>query len=292
MRKTAAVLITLLLITGFAGTSLFNLACANPYLVLPKYTYVSPPEGTEAPTVSIQTPQNNTFQASSNVTIAFNVAVVKTNGDKSIIAIVKLYYEASWKPNETIISEKRITNSALSLSFSDIPDGHQSVTIYALGTGSYLTGTEIVDNLYKYLYYDSFNKTGSSIVYFTVDTSSPNISILPMKNATYGTDIQLAFTANEPVLNVSYALDDAGTVTVAGNSTLSGLPVGLHNVTVYAWDAAGNVGASETVSFTVAEPESFPTVPVVAVSAVSIIAVTAAGLLLYNRKRRKEAQQT
>ncbi len=63
---------------------------------------------------------------------------------------------------------------------------------------------------------------------------------------------------------------------------------------VYAWDAAGNVGASEIVAFTVAEPEPelepFPTVPAAAISVASIAAV-AAGLLLYHRKRREEATQ-
>ena len=64
------------------------------------------------------------------------------------------------------------------------------------------------------------------------------------------------------------------------------LPSGEHNVTVYAWDAAGNVGASETVTFTVAEPDIFPTVPVTAVFTASISAL-AAGFFLYHRKRPK-----
>jgi len=65
---------------------------------------------------------------------------------------------------------------------------------------------------------------------------------------------------------------------------LPSVPIGEHNVRVYAWDAAGNVGASEIIVFIVADPEIFPTVPVVVVSAASIAAV-AAGLLVYFKKR-------
>jgi hypothetical protein len=60
--------------------------------------------------------------------------------------------------------------------------------------------------------------------------------------------------------------------------------MGVHNVTVYAWDTAGNVGASETITFTVTP---FPTAPVVAASVASIAVVTA-GLLVYFKKRKHQ----
>jgi hypothetical protein len=64
----------------------------------------------------------------------------------------------------------------------------------------------------------------------------------------------------------------------------------LHNLTVYAWDSAGNVGISETVSFTVAlpeqEPDAFPIVPVVAVPVAAVAAVAA---VVYVKKRGASA---
>jgi hypothetical protein len=57
-------------------------------------------------------------------------------------------------------------------------------------------------------------------------------------------------------------------------------------VTVYVWDAAGNVGSSETIVFTVAELEHFPAAPVAAASAATV-AVVGAGLLVYFKKRLK-----
>jgi len=66
---------------------------------------------------------------------------------------------------------------------------------------------------------------------------------------------------------------------------LASLSVGVHNVTVYVWDAAGNVGASETITFNIAEPEpeSFPVAPFVVASAPSITVVSVA-LLVYFKK--------
>ena len=69
--------------------------------------------------------------------------------------------------------------------------------------------------------------------------------------------------------------------------TLAGLAYGVHNVTVYAVDMAGNIGTSETISFTIAEePELFPVVPVAAASVASV-ALIGVGLLVYFKKRKR-----
>ena len=96
-------------------------------------------------------------------------------------------------------------------------------------------------------------------------------------------EVPLDFTVNESVSRLSYILDGQDSVTLLGNTTLAGLPFGVHNVTVYAWDTAGNVGASETITFTIAEP--FPVVPVAAASTASV-AVLSLGLLVYFKKRK------
>jgi hypothetical protein len=80
---------------------------------------------------------------------------------------------------------------------------------------------------------------------------------------------------------MGYSLDGQDTVAVAGNTTLAGLPAGAHNITVYAKDAAGNIGASDTVYFS-KETDLLPIVLVIAVSA----AVVGIGLLIYFKKRR------
>ena len=136
-----------------------------------------------------------------------------------------------------------------------------------------------------------FNST-----YYLLKNTPPKITLLSPVNQTYNqTTVSLTFSVDKPIDSIDYSLDGQQNTTIASNSTLN-VSQGLHNVTVYANDTFGNLGVSETINFTVAvpepEPEPFPTVPVVAVSIVSIAAVAAAGLLLYRRKRRKEAQQT
>jgi hypothetical protein len=55
----------------------------------------------------------------------------------------------------------------------------------------------------------------------------------------------------------------------------------LHNVTVYACDSAGNIGASDTIHFNVEVP--FPTTLVIA--SIASAAVMGIGLLVYYKKR-------
>jgi hypothetical protein len=80
---------------------------------------------------------------------------------------------------------------------------------------------------------------------------------------------------------MGYSLDGQDNVSIVGNATLSGLPNGSHNVTVYVTDVAGNTGASETVSFIVDAP--FPATLIVA--PVASVAVAGAALALYFKKR-------
>jgi hypothetical protein len=120
----------------------------------------------------------------------------------------------------------------------------------------------------------------------------PNVTLLLLQEWKFNSsDVPLDFTVDQPVSQIEYSLDGQENVTVAGNTTLTGLANGYHNVTVYATDEAGNTGASETLFFNVTVPEPFPVVPIAAV--VAVVAVAAgAGLLLYRRKRHREARKT
>jgi N-acetylneuraminic acid mutarotase len=119
----------------------------------------------------------------------------------------------------------------------------------------------------------------------SIDITAPEIAVSSPENKTYyNSNVTLGFVVNETTSWMGYSLDGLDNVTVAGNTTLAGLSVGAHNVTVYAWDAGGNVGASETVTFTIAE--SFPVVPV-AVASVASIAVVGVALLVYFKKRKR-----
>ena len=117
-----------------------------------------------------------------------------------------------------------------------------------------------------------------------VDNTPPEIIVLPSGNQTYNeSSVPFFFTVDKPFNWTGYSLDGKENITVTGNFTLTALPNGLHNLTIYANDTYGNKGASESVSFIVAVPEPFPVVPV---TAIAVAAVVTAGLLIYNKKRK------
>ena len=89
-----------------------------------------------------------------------------------------------------------------------------------------------------------------SSVWFNVDTIPPSISIRSPNPTSYSTsNVLLDFTVNKTVSQLTYSLDN-GSITSATNRTLTGLSNGMHNLTIYAVDTAGNVG-NQTVTFNV-----------------------------------------
>jgi hypothetical protein len=120
---------------------------------------------------------------------------------------------------------------------------------------------------------------------FTIDTTPPKISILYVENKTYSTAaIPLNFITNERISQSTYSLDGHENVSIAGNTTLTGLANGDHNLTIYSKDEAENTGASETIYFRVKVP--FPTTLVIA-SVISVV-VVGAGVLVYFKKRKHQ----
>ncbi|HKM59984.1 MAG TPA: hypothetical protein VJY36_03845 [Candidatus Bathyarchaeia archaeon] len=125
------------------------------------------------------------------------------------------------------------------------------------------------------------------------ESAPPTITNLLIENKTYNIpDIPLNFIVNENTSKVAYSLDGKDNVTINGNITLTGLSVGAHNLTVYTWNDAGNIGASQTVNFAVANVTSiasqssgpFPAALVI-VSVVSV-AVVIGGCLVYFKNRK------
>ena len=128
----------------------------------------------------------------------------------------------------------------------------------------------------------------------TYDGTAPEIVLKSPKNVTYySSSITLEFSTNESVSWMGYKLDNNTVVEVTGDTTVSGLSLGSHTLTIYATDTAGNTGVSETVYFTITEPEPefFPIVPVAAAS-VATIAVAGVGLLVYFVKFKKRSDRT
>jgi len=123
----------------------------------------------------------------------------------------------------------------------------------------------------------------SNISVYWQKTTPPKIALLSPVNQVFNeSSIPLVLTADKQVSWIGYSLDGQDNVTVTGNSTITELTNGIHNVTVYAKDTFENIGASATVTFTVAKPEPFPTTLLIATAV--LVAIVCAGLLLYFKK--------
>jgi len=103
--------------------------------------------------------------------------------------------------------------------------------------------------------FTSMNRLTMLNIYSAPELEPPQISIKsPLANATYDTtDIPLIFTVNEATSWIGYSLDGAASVTITGNTTLTGLSYASHRIVVYANDTQGNMGMSDVVHFVVAQ---------------------------------------
>lgn len=278
MRKTfpAAAFISALLLSAVGGTLFSNPTHADPY----SWETIPPPAGTEAPAITLFSPENNTVFSVNNVLL--NCVAKVGNSTASYQKVFFLVnYKVDWLQNETMKTPIQDDDGdglvKIYLTLTDIPDGNHGIIIDATEVGQIIT-PGLIQEFYIH---------NSNLVNFTVDTTSPTISFLSAENEIYYTsNVSLNFTVNETVTQISYVLDGQENVTIGGNTTLTGLTNGSHNVTVYAWDTAGNIGNS-TIIFTVAEPEPSPATLVAVASAVSVSVVVLGFLFYFKRSRTK-----
>jgi hypothetical protein len=92
---------------------------------------------------------------------------------------------------------------------------------------------------------------------------------------------------SEPTSWISYSIDGKENVTITGSTTLTDLSYGSHAITVYANDTSGNMAASETITFNMAEP--FPTAWTATV--VAIVATGGVAFLFYFKRTSKAAKK-
>jgi hypothetical protein len=116
--------------------------------------------------------------------------------------------------------------------------------------------SELTDGLHNLVIYAKGNFLPYVLgkVNFTVNTkndfSAPYITIVSPQNTTYSkTEIPLTFSLNKTTSSITYKLDNSANTTVTGNTTLTNLSEGSHNLTMYASDNLGNIGDPKTVHF-------------------------------------------
>ena len=300
--KRAVVLVEALLVSALAGTLLVNSAAANP---MGYYFPWSPPP---TPTIEV------TMLETELLTLTFSVQADpwitpygmgweyeenhEWNYAVSIIVMIdgKPWLRDTWTKNPASISLEGLSN------------GGHTLELTATAKAKFSGRREGY----------SSQQGSSGVIQFQVDIPPPSIRFITgqetFEASSSTADVPLNFTVNELVSWVGYSLDEKNVVTV-NNYLVStewfgtdnyqlvviGVPAGVHSVTVYAEDTAGNRGESEPFIFTITQetpPETeqastpSPTATTSATSA--IIASTAAvsfGLLAYFLKRKTKRSE-
>ncbi len=283
MSKSCALVLILLFLSSLVTIQQTTVKAQSKTIIVPvdiiTITGEVPPDSeTFPPQISVLTPTNNTVYAVNILPLVFNISAPQSTTASSTI-VQYVGYTADWMDKTVDVfggGEKQVD---LSLQFSNVPEGNHSIIIQALGSGLYA----------EVLGYKEFRISSSLEIKFMIDTIVPTVSIQPIGNVSSEEGIPLIFAVNEPVSRISYVLDKQQNITVQGNTTLSYLPDGEHNITVFACDFAGNIGKSESTFFVVQQPaikpESFPIINI-AIIIVVIMLMTTTFYLLFRRHRK------
>ena len=174
---------------------------------------------------------------------------------------------------------------------SSSPNARFGLAVAVLDDKLYLIGGHtVIPDKPPYLHLKFISSTENTL-YTPIGygTIPPAISIISPRNTSYeSSNVSLAYNVNKPVSWISYSLDGQANVTITGNTTITGLASGLHNITVYAKDQFENIVASELITFKTST-ESFPTANIAAFSGVTA-AVAMIGLVYYSRKHSGKKQ--
>ena len=132
-----------------------------------------------------------------------------------------------------------------------LSQGSHTLRVYGNATGCIISG---ISDKAEYVPIVGWSDT----ITFNTLPLKQTINVQPVE--INGRSLNLNFTIDEPISMITYSIDNQGNATIAGNTTLTKLSYGHHEMTVYATNPAGNVGVSQAIYFNVAVP--FPTVTV------------------------------
>jgi hypothetical protein len=154
----------------------------------------------------------------------------------------KIFYSLDGKENATIplyVTESRETEHWYATYegyklLTGLSEGHHQISVFYEGNNG-IIGVGSV-----------------SFIIETIDVTAPAISDISIDNATYNLSaLPLNFYVNETTSKISYSIDEKANITIAGNTTLTGLSEGEHSIIIYANDTTGNMGKSDIVSFAI-----------------------------------------
>ena len=246
-----------LMIVSFVGAGSVGIARANFYSMFLFNFNITPV--TDKPSITLLSPINGT----ANSSIMFDVVMPKSwlwNGSGYYVFVGQISKVECYVDQELVFSDS--TTYGLETFFENNPNPFKTIincdVNYSLASGAHVIGISVVAHTcYNYknnLWYDV-----STDVSFVCKPNVPIIDNLSIKNETYSTSfLPLVYYINESTSWQGLSLDNQANVTIDGNVTLTGLREGNHSLIVYANDTFGNMGASDTTSFSIVLPTPSP----------------------------------
>ncbi len=208
--------------------------------------------------IVVDSPQNATYNVEA-LLVNFTIEYIETyQGSRALFSMGEARYILNNQKLVYLMATAVTTKTGEGYTYT--PSTNQNTT-FTLTTyiGHY---NFLLENLTEGTYNLTIQRIRSSAsIIFSIDTTPPNISGLSVENKTYITsNVPLSFAVDEQVSQITFSLDKQENKTLTGNTTLTSLPNGSHNLTVYANDTAGNTGKSAPVFFMVnTQPSSSPT---------------------------------
>ena len=207
-------LLTVVFISALLMSMVIEPRFVNIAKAINEITYETPP------IISLHSPMNN--DAFSVNTVLLNFTVTKPDGwlihggyDAQQI-FKRINYQLDGIFSDTVPVWSDLESAFdYSVYLSNLTDGVHSLKVYAYASGWVIQ----MNGFYEY---EIPLNSSSNTVHFTVDTTSPRISMLSLANQTYYTfDVPLNFTVSEVTTQIKYSLDGQENVTIAGNETLT-----------------------------------------------------------------------
>jgi len=228
--------------------------------------------------------------------------ITYTQNTLQLNTTAKRYINPAYYDTEIKYSINKAENTTVKTTTTCIPHAPVSMIYGDIASYTLFKGTvtlpELPQGTYNLTVYAQYNrKEGADLkwpnmadvqtVQFTVNLGvPPTVTLLQFNSTpkTAGENVSVNFAVDAPINWAGYSLDGQTNITVSGNFTLTNLEAGEHNVTVYAVDPLGNMGASETKYFAVVEPEKTQVWLPVALAIVAA-AVFGGSLILHRRER-------
>ena len=218
--------------------------------------------------IQIESPTNKTYtQTSILLNVTFHTQPNETRNSYVVYTILdeRAEFTDGVLFNGTLSQTQPIWRS---VPIEEIPDGNYTLRV---------TGFHILN-------WRWWITSDKEYVDFIINSMPPEITVLSPENKTYSShNVNLTCLFNEGISKTSYCLDGNKNVTFIGDIMLDDLPVGAHELVIYAQDLSGNNGVSEKIYFSI---EPFPTT--IAVASIVTITLIGIALLVYIKKYKKE----